>query len=519
MIKKSKIPIILFALLLFELIFALFWGSKKEGYYIDEPWSYGLANSYYQPFLQNDDTYMKQWQEPDFYYDYVVVNEGEAFSYDSVIYNQANDVHPPFYYMLLHTICSFFVGTYSKWFGLVLNLVFYIGTTLLLYAVTKEFIKEKSFMVYIPALLYSACAGGISTYLYIRMYMMLTFWGVLFLYLVLRMMNNHTVKPWSYMLLCLCTIAGTLTQYYFLIYAFFISATYCIWRMFRKEFKEFFLYGLSVCGGIGVSYLLFPYMLNHIFLGDKGQEVLSSASGGIYDWFKRMWEYMQLIGEELFGSTGVLLIFLIIACLSLLILLYYLIRHKQAISVKLLSIYVLIAGYFSVISLVSNEVADRYQSMLFPIIVLGFWITLYDALKLLKKEKFVWIGVILYLITIPIQYKSGAIHYLGLGYDNALNYVSTQLKEVPGIYVTKGDHLVINNLFFLGQQQNTYSIDKENIEVLPTLLENKKMDKLVLYVDIYYDEYETAKKVAEMLAYDEVTLLYDNTFTQIYVLE
>ena len=52
MIKKSKIPIILFALLLFELIFALFWGSKKEGYYIDEPWSYGLANSYYQPFLQ-----------------------------------------------------------------------------------------------------------------------------------------------------------------------------------------------------------------------------------------------------------------------------------------------------------------------------------------------------------------------------------------------------------------------------------------------------------------------------------
>ena len=131
MTKKFRIPIILFALLLFELIFALFWGSKKEGYYIDEPWSYGLANSYYQPFLQNDDTYMKQWQEPDFYYDYVVVNEGEAFSYDSVIYNQANDVHPPFYYILLHTICSFFVGTYSKWFGLVLNLVFYIGTTLL----------------------------------------------------------------------------------------------------------------------------------------------------------------------------------------------------------------------------------------------------------------------------------------------------------------------------------------------------------------------------------------------------
>ena len=90
---------------------------------------------------------------------------------------------------------------------------------------------------------------------------------------------------------------------------------------------------------------------------------------------------------------------------------------------------------------------------------------------------------------------------------------------MPGIYVTKGDHLVINNLFFLGEQQNTYSIDKENIEVLPTLLENKKMDKLVLYVDIYYDESETARTVAQMMAYDEVTLLYDNTFTQIYVLE
>ncbi len=519
--KKFPAKKMLLALLTLQLFFAIFWGIKKEGYYIDEPWSYGLANSHYQPFLHETDNYMHQWHEPDFYYNYVVVNEGETFDYNSVIYNQSQDVHPPIYYLFLHTICSFFVGTYSKWFGLGLNLFFYLGTSFVLYNITKEYVKKDSIMLYIPSFLYSVCAGGISTYLYIRMYMMLTFWGVLFLFLVLRMMdkNSNTIKAWFYLFLFLCTIAGTLTQYYFLIYAFFLSIVYCLWRLVRKEFKAFLLYGLSVCGGIGVSCSLFPFMLNHIFLGNKGQEVFSNASQGFHNWIRKMWSYTHLIGTELFGNIQILLLCFGITCLAFLFLLYFFARHKKLIPVKLLSIYILVVGYFSVISLVSNEVVDRYQFMIFPLIILSFWITLYYVLETINKEQLLWIALLLYLVPVLMQYKSGQINYLYTGYEDVRTYISTNLKEIPGIYITNGNHLVINNIFFLGEQTNTYPIRIENIENLPILLKESNADKLILYVDINFDEYETAQMVAKMMSYNEVRLLYDNTFTQIFLLE
>lgn len=101
-----------------------YWGSQKEGYYIDELWSYGLANSCYAPFLQDQDDYMDHWHGSGFYMNYLTVDSGDAFSYVSVYDNQVHDVHPPLYYMLLHTVCSLFKGNFSKWFGLSINLLF-----------------------------------------------------------------------------------------------------------------------------------------------------------------------------------------------------------------------------------------------------------------------------------------------------------------------------------------------------------------------------------------------------------
>lgn len=47
-IRKIPWKLVIFAVLIVN---ALYWCAKKEGYYIDELWSYGLSNSYYSPFL------------------------------------------------------------------------------------------------------------------------------------------------------------------------------------------------------------------------------------------------------------------------------------------------------------------------------------------------------------------------------------------------------------------------------------------------------------------------------------
>ena len=82
--------------------------------------------------------------------------------------------------------------------------------------------------------------------------------------------------------------------------------------------------------------------------------------------------------------------------------------------------------------------------------------------------------------------------------------------------MTAGDHLLINNCLFLAQQDITYPLYAEKIDELPEICKGIDAEQLILYVDIYYDEQQTAERVAEMLEYRSYVLLYDNTFTQIF---
>ena len=85
---------------------------KKTGENADEVRSYGLANSYYQPYIFMDDDLKTinfgKWMDGQVLRNYITVQEGERFSYDSVISNMKKDMHPSLYFMVLHTICSFF---------------------------------------------------------------------------------------------------------------------------------------------------------------------------------------------------------------------------------------------------------------------------------------------------------------------------------------------------------------------------------------------------------------------------
>ena len=68
----------------------------------------------------------------------------------------------------------------------------------------------------------------------LRMYMMLTFFTVAFLYINLKIVKNgFVVDRKSQVLLIFIPILGFLTQYFFAIYAFFV---------FKQKFYASFLY-------------------------------------------------------------------------------------------------------------------------------------------------------------------------------------------------------------------------------------------------------------------------------------
>ena len=177
-----------------------------------------------------------------------------------------------------------------------------------------------------------------------------------------------------------------------------------------------------------------------------------------------------------------------------------------------------LSGYFIVVTQVSTDLVDRYQFLVYPVGVLLVTIVLFCSLKQIKKEKGIWVIVFASLLFGIWHYDGNSINYIYPGYEAVRQKLGAEYRDVPGIYVTAGDHLVINNSLFLAQQEMTYPIRVEDLGKLPEICREKLKEQLILYVDIYFDEYQVAEETAKLLDYSTCSLLYDNTFSKIFCL-
>lgn len=247
----------------------------KKNYFTDEIWSYGLSNSYYDPFIfangdvstsRKPENYknINSWITSDVFFDYIAVNEGEAFSYDSVWYNQSLDVHPPLYYALLHTICSFFPNVFSNWFGFSINIIAFLLVAFFLYKICYSVTSSHSFSLMLLAF-YSFNAAAVDTYIFIRMYALVTVFYVALLYYVQKLLSSTAFSFLKHCLPLLCiTYLGTLTHYHFAIFAFLISAGTCFYLLFTKKIAKLFAFASTMLSGIILSFLSFPSIIDHI---------------------------------------------------------------------------------------------------------------------------------------------------------------------------------------------------------------------------------------------------------------
>ena len=96
-LRDKSSHIIFICVLLIQIIFMIFYCDMKKGYFVDELWSYGLSNSYYHAQIWEDGALDNPEISPDMFKEYMTVNEGEAFKFGSVIYNQTHDSHPPLF--------------------------------------------------------------------------------------------------------------------------------------------------------------------------------------------------------------------------------------------------------------------------------------------------------------------------------------------------------------------------------------------------------------------------------------
>lgn len=110
------------------------------------------------------------------------------------------------------------------------------------------------------------------------MYALLTLNITITAYLHLRLLDK---KEKSYLLLALIgvfAVLGSLTHYYYLFYLAMTFVMFVIKYIKEKRFKELAFYVGTFVTAAAISLAIFPYSINHLFFGYRGQGSLSKLT-------------------------------------------------------------------------------------------------------------------------------------------------------------------------------------------------------------------------------------------------
>lgn len=228
----------LIVVLVVQLVMMCYFGGQKSGYHVDEIYTYELAN-YQETFFSNTEGLMESWVDGDFYREAMSLDGVGDLDYSIPYHNQEKDVHPPLYYFVIHTVSAFFGGTVSKWIGILPNMIFCLLTTVLFFLVGKRILPNQG-LVLVVAAMWAWSVGCMSTAVFIRMYAMLTFFCMALVYI--HVMALSDVKQGKFQkrtmgLLFLVTLAGILTQYYYLVFCFFLCGIFFLYLGLTKRWK------------------------------------------------------------------------------------------------------------------------------------------------------------------------------------------------------------------------------------------------------------------------------------------
>ena len=257
----------------------------KRGYFVDEVWSYGYANSHYARVLSDTrggDLSGATLTRRDLL-DYVSVGEGERMDAGSVFHNQEGDLHPPLFGLALNAASSLAPGTWSKWAGLGLNLACHAVALVALWALLRELGCSRAASACGVAL-WGLSRAGLSDVLYIRMYEMLTALTVL-LALELAALMRRGASGGARRLLPAAVGAtvflGLMTQYYFAIYAFLACLAAGTHLLRRRRLAEAGALAACALAGVGLFLLAWPAALAHLGAGGTGATPGTSGQGAL----------------------------------------------------------------------------------------------------------------------------------------------------------------------------------------------------------------------------------------------
>lgn len=492
---KKNIRIVFIFFLCVHLSYLCFLGTKKINFHIDEYFTYALANK--------EDATMPMWPRweeekeytgEEFFIQEHAPSKEECFDYRKVWENQKNDVHPPLYYVLVHTVCSFFPGVFSKWEGLAVNFLLLLVMDWLVYAVMKK-VTGNEWIALLASVIHGFSFISLNMALYIRMYALMTAFALALLLLFITYYDKKRDRKF-YLGLFFLAVGGTMTQYYFLIYLFFTCLTFGIMLLLKKEWKDAGKY-IAVLTAAGVACVaLFPAMLTQIFGGsDRGQEAFQNASNlnGVIEKLK---DFFYIINREVFGNAIFLFVGIAVVCVILGKIRHWNLWRQGGALVMFLPSAIL---YSCVVAVIAPYREDRYIMCAAPILLLtAVWVVYMLFVHLFQKHQMRNAGILL-LGVFLLVFGHNMVQMKGMP-----TYTYQFMKEKQGklaeyvdypvVYVYDNSWTVNDNVVELKKFKSYTFVRAENLERYLSEVEDEKM---VLYNETRNDSEELIQSVMQ----------------------
>ena len=377
----TAFKIMLIITIVLQLAVALCFCMQKQGFHYDENYSYYSSNVTYGLNPPDGD-----WLSGSTIAEEFCITPGMGFNFPLVAQMQSFDVHPPVYYFLLNIICSLSSGIFSKWQGLILNLIFFVISELLIIAIANKVGNKNKAITWFSLALFGFSPAIISGITFIRMYMLLTSECMALILLHMNMLtdikNRSSLSRFvKYLIQIAVTVyIGFLTHYYFAVFAFFVAAFTTLYLFFSKNTrKTSYIYAITVIAGLLSAVLSYPASLRHIFRGYRGTE----AMGAFFDMNNlsdRMGLFVGLIDDYVLNRTFYILLLIILLA-------YVQARFmNKRVSPNLcfgLS-FITAVGYFAIVmktALMNYEEAVRYEMPIYGLLIILIVVSLYSLIN------------------------------------------------------------------------------------------------------------------------------------------
>ena len=484
--KKVEVLVIIIILILQMVIFTIV-GINKSYIHMDEAYSLGLA-SYDKVEIQDNEDFYNTWHSKEYYENYLTVNENEKGKFAQVYENQKNDVHPPFYYLLLRIAMGFSIDNFSIWPGVILNIIIYFGITVLMYFIiqkmlgSKQWSKEKAIII---AFASSLTLSSLNNVLYIRMYALSTLNILITTYLHMKLLDKEKVNLGLLIGIGLSAVIGSLTHYYYLFYLAMFAILFVIRYILKKEYKNLMFYILTMLIAGGLSLAIFPYSINHMFFGYRGQGFISKLLN-IPEFLKNISGYVIKIQLYVFNN-----LFAIIISMIILLCIYKFVRRQKMLNNRnkyIKYIFSATVFYFVLVSIASPWVELRY---IMPVCGLIFILVIYCLYQLLnsilgeRNSNILMIIILIFIILAPFIFKIEP-EVLYSDKKEIVQKLENELN-VPTIFMFDSEHnrFLDDILLFANIDESYIAKDfKGNEENIKEILQEKDISKgIVLFIN------------------------------------